>query len=109
MYRMQQQSVSKNYDPELNKISKDVRMLLKATKTIWLGQRQYIPVKPQRLARAIVGHLLAGGLSPDNSPVKAACPDALREYFLDPMAPLPDKLDIYYWLYRSFLTYKNLK
>jgi hypothetical protein len=28
-------------------------------------------------------------------------PRALREYFLDPCAPLPDAVSIYYWTYPS--------
>ena len=60
-------------------------------------------MKPQRLARAVVGHTLAAvSVEEAKSGLRSApFPDALRAYFLDKAAPLPESLDIYYWLYTS--------
>jgi hypothetical protein len=60
-----------------------------------------IEVKPQRLARAVIGHLLASNYHPDQSDIKDSFPfpEALRNYFLDQNATLPNELNIYYWFY----------
>jgi hypothetical protein len=93
------------YDPHLNKISHEVRKLVKAygeRRLIWPNKIN-ITITPQRVVRAIVGHLLAGSLSDDklNTPIKAPMPDGLRTYFLNESAPIPEELEIYYWLYLS--------
>ncbi len=62
-----------------------------------------INIKPQRVVRAIVGHLLAAEVRKDMSslPRNAAHPEAVRQYILNPSAPVPEKLEVYYWLYPS--------
>jgi hypothetical protein len=62
-----------------------------------------LSVKPQRIAKSVVGHLLAGCV-PENyqmEPISAPVPDILRDYFVNDGAPLPENVDIYYWLYPS--------
>lgn len=93
------------YDPYLNEISHSVKKLVKARsdrRLIWPNKIR-LTITPQRVARAIVGHLLAGSLSEDelNTPIKAPMPDGLRTYFLDESAAFPEQLEIYYWLYLS--------
>lgn len=97
--------LGKLYDPQLNKISYEVKSLVKShneRKLIWPGKIK-ISIAPQRVARAIVGHLLAGSLSNDknNTPVNAPMPNGLRDYFLHSTTNSPDELEIYYWLYFS--------
>jgi hypothetical protein len=93
------------YDPYLNEISRAVKKLVKAhseRRLIW-PHKIGLTITPQRVARAIVGHLLAGSLSKDEmtTPIKAPMPDGLKTYFLNPSAAFPDQLEIYYWLYLS--------
>lgn len=93
------------YDPYLNKISHEVKSFVKAhndRRLIWPNKFK-ITMTPQRVARAIVGHLLGGSLSEDkkNTPIKAPMPNGLRKYFLDPSSIVPKQVEIYYWLYLS--------
>ncbi len=91
------------YDPELIKLCNDVSQFLRAkveTDLIFPQKRSFI-IKPQRVARAIVGHLIAGCM-PDkiDEPIGSAPrSDALRNFFLNEDQPLPASIDIYYWLY----------
>lgn len=91
------------YDPELKRISSDVTKLLSATTVLSIPETLVVRVKPQRVARAIVGHLLASVPAEwTQQPLKDTDkPRTLREYFLDPYAPLPDSLSIFYWTYPS--------
>jgi hypothetical protein len=60
-----------------------------------------VRMKPQRVARAIVGHVLAANAACEagSPPVRAPFQDALRAYFLDKDAPLPSQAEIYCWVY----------
>ena len=94
------------YDPELNKVSNKVGSTVKQVcslshRGISLPPKVSIEVKPQRLARAVVGHLLASNYHPDPSDISknVPFPEALRQFFLDPKSTLPDELNIYYWYY----------
>lgn len=96
------------YDPELNKVSNRVGDLVKqlsdlSYRGISLPPQVTIEVKPQRLARAVIGHLLASNYHPDqsNSTNPGLFPKALQEYFLDKNATLPEEINIYYWFYPS--------
>jgi hypothetical protein len=97
--------LGKQYDPYLIELTHEVRRHLshRNGSIIILPPQISFIVKPQRIARAIIGHLLAGFLSnePDNKPLSAPIPDSFRSYFLDPHASMPKELDIYYWLYPS--------
>ncbi len=93
------------YDPELIKLSNEITLpaLTAKTKRIVIPNVIHAFIRPQRLARAIVGHTLAAiavdeaksGLL--NSPMS----DSMREYFLDSSLPMAKSLNIYYWLYPS--------
>lgn len=93
------------YDPALIDLSNEITAMAMGAKSqkISLPRAIFPFIKPQRIARAVVGHVLAGlavneshkGLT--SSPIS----DSLRSYFLDSTASLPDNLDIYYWIYPS--------
>lgn len=89
------------YDPELAKMSRETDGLLRAASRLYVPRQATVRVRPQRIARAVVGHLLAAEVREDMSrpPVDAPFPNILRAYFLDEAAPLPDTVDIRYWLY----------
>lgn len=55
-----------------------------------------VSVKVNRLARSIVGHLLAHGVGEHR---KGTMMDELTTYFLDDSAPFPARLKLYYWVY----------
>lgn len=96
------------YDPELNKVSNKVGDLIKqlsdlSDRGIFLPPQVTIEVKPQKLARAVIGHLLASNHHPDQSNLTypGLFPEALQKYFLDKNATLPEEINIYYWFYPS--------
>lgn len=93
------------YDTELVKLSNEVTSLAisKIEGRLALPSEVYSFVKPQRIARAVVGHALAG-VSVNEAKsglISAPFQDALRSYFLNKDAAMPDELNIYYWLYPS--------
>jgi len=95
------------YDPELNKVSNKVGTLIKQYCNLQYGNgfdlppQILIPIKPQRLARSVIGHLLASNYHPDQKDIKESIPfpETLRSYFLNQNATLPNELNIYYWFY----------
>ncbi len=92
------------YDPELIEVSKKVASIIRSQRNLGLSlpEKIGITVKPQRLLRSVVGHILAGKLPvPGESPISAPFPDSLRNYFLDQSSNLSDKFNCYYWLYPS--------
>ncbi len=98
--------LGKQYDPELNKVSKEVGSLVNKISDLSyqgfsLPPKVEIDIKPQRLARAVIGHLLASNYHPNQRDIKHHVPSSeeLRNFFLDQNAALPDNFNIYYWFY----------
>jgi hypothetical protein len=91
------------YDPALVEISNEITEIIKlaATSKIEFPETIDRDVKTQRVAKSLVGHILAGAsISEVSAPPKSAeVLDAFREYVLSPSKPMPDKLEIYYWTY----------
>lgn len=94
-----------NYDPELVKLHKEMKELSMAiiNKAFILPAQKTFFVKPQKIARSVVGHLIAANSMStvaehsEHTPVYSQ----LVEYFLDEAAPLPNNFEIYYWFYPS--------
>ena len=63
-----------------------------------LPSRLAIRARPQRLMRAVVGHLLAFGF---DRPPQGDMNEALARFVLDERAPLPAQANLYYWAYPS--------
>jgi len=92
------------YDPELIEVSKKVDNMLRVQRELGLSLPDQInlSIKPQRLIRSVIGHILAGKLPiAGKPPISAPFPDALRNYFLEQSSNIPDQVEIYYWLYPS--------
>lgn len=93
------------YDPHLVELSNAITSYVVGAKNRHIDLPRKIEVffRPQRIARAVVGHCLAA-LAVDeakNGVVSSPMGDAMRTYFLDEKACVPDELDIYYWMYPS--------
>lgn len=93
------------YDPELIKLTNEITSTVSA-----IGQRIipirrviYLNIKPQRIARSIIGHLLAAIYTGEveTGLIRSPMFDTLRYYFLNKDIPLPRGLNIYYWIYPS--------
>jgi hypothetical protein len=89
------------YDPVLIEVTKKVAGMLRVQQELGLSLPEKIDlsVKPQRLLRSVVGHILAG--KSGQLPISAPFPDALRNYFLDKSSTISDKFEVYYWVYPS--------
>lgn len=82
------------YDPALVQLSHDVGKL--ADSKLQLPARLQLVTQPNRLARSVVGHLLAFGLHQHR---QGAANEALTDFFLDERLTFPPRLRLYYWMY----------
>lgn len=90
------------FDPHLGALCRAAATLVQSPLS-FSGPIHVGPYKPARVARAIVGHVLAAYV-PERMDVReapASYIDALRRYFLDTTLPMPEGLEIYYWPYRG--------
>jgi hypothetical protein len=93
------------YDPYLNefaaKVSNYANLII--SHGISLPKSIDIEIKPQRVVRSVIGHLLAAQVREDMCTPREKAPyiEAIRQYFLDPSASTPKELEVYYWLYPS--------
>ena len=94
-----------HYDPALIDLSNAITGLALGAKRreIALPQIIYPFIKPQRIARSVVGHVLAGLAVEETTQGLFSSPisDSLRSYFLNEAAGFPENLEIYYWVYPS--------
>lgn len=93
--------LGKEYDTELKSLYDHVSALFRAREQgFFLPPKGEFPIKPQRLARCILGHMLAA------YPVEAVLDDeqlpieeTISSYVLNPSSSLPADLNLYYWYY----------
>ena len=79
------------YDVEINRFTASIREYLSNTRP--LPQAILVPVKVKRLLKGVLGHLVAAMEDADLSDFdRIAAP-----YVLDPEAPLPDSIHVFYW------------
>ena len=102
------------YDPALINLSNEITQLSLSARGRSIALPQTIPclIRPQRIARAIVGHVIAVLSVNEVSEGLKSNPiiDVMREYFLEPNAALPVGLAIYFWVYphRRQVIIKNM-
>lgn len=97
--------LGRDYDSELVRLSNEITSCVKSASNniIALPETIRVVVKSQRVARCVIGHLLAA-VSVDivkQPPQENPMDDALKEYFMNESLPLPEHVDIYYWVYPS--------
>ena len=91
------------YDPEFIIFTNQVATSLRLTQDHQISLPKLLPVtlKTQKVARSIIGHLLAGH-PPSTGPITDTPMYGLyRKYFLDKNMDFPDSLEIYFWLFPS--------
>lgn len=97
--------LGQTYDPHLKDLCEQVALWIRSNYELHLSLPSSFSVrfKPHRVARAIVGHLLAAEIRPEPyAPlVSAPMPDAMRQYFLDETQPMPERLELHCWPYPS--------
>ncbi|MEW6518639.1 MAG: hypothetical protein AB1461_04435 [Thermodesulfobacteriota bacterium] len=93
------------YDPHLKQFAGDISRVvdLAFNKGIALPGKVFISISLQRVVRSIIGHAMAAYVREDMTTPPRSAPylDALRSYFLNESQPIPDQLEIYYWIYPS--------
>lgn len=82
------------YDPALASFCNEVAKLVDSS--LVLPALLYVPGFPQRIARAIFGHIAAQGVGRYR---KGEHTESMRDWFLDETAPLPVAIRFAYWLY----------
>jgi hypothetical protein len=82
------------YDPAFISFVSNVGGFLRTK--IQLPRIINVPSQPQKLMRAVLGHLSAQGV---NRYDHGKDTEPLRDYFIDESLPLPNNIDIYYWVY----------
>lgn len=82
------------YDPELIKFSNSVTLFLKSE--ITLPEITTITIIPGLVARSVLGHLFALGI--ERRERTRLLIEAV-EFFNDTNRPLPEEIEIYYWVY----------
>lgn len=82
------------YDREYCDFTNEVASRLRSP--LMLPPRLAIRARPQRLMRAVVGHLLAFGF---NRPPEGDMNEALARFVLNESLPLPPQAGLYYWAF----------
>lgn len=82
------------YDPELIKFPNQVTSFLKTS--VILPSIVEAQIRPGCVARAVLGHLLAIGVC---RRARGEVGNKVVDFFLDPLLPFPDDMNIYCWLY----------
>lgn len=83
-----------HYDPAFIAFVNTIGMFLKTN--VHLPPTMSVRGHPQKIIRALLGHLSAQGVNRYN---KDRQTEVMRDYFLDCSLPLPDQIKVYYWLY----------
>lgn len=83
-----------NYDPSLIALTNTIKAFL--TSRLSLPPSTHIQVKPGRLVRSVIGHLLAHGVDEHRT---GTAINNLTDYFLDERAAFPKHIKLYYWIY----------
>lgn len=92
-----------DFDPSLNNMSCDVAQLIRSERWLELPPKFKVKLQPQKIARAIIGHLLAAEIRENMSfeLTSAPMPNQMRKYFLDYSADFPEQFNLYFWPYRA--------
>lgn len=81
------------YDPVINNFAIEVGRYLNSS--LELPKIVHHSVKPQRLLKAILGHLVAAKVNIENTTFDRVA----RNYVLDENAKLPSNIHVFYWIY----------
>jgi hypothetical protein len=92
-----------HFDPALNQFSRQFSSIIRNRSQLLLPSKVTFRLQPQRVARAVIGHLLAAEIRENMAmpPVLAPMRDLMRSYFLDSSSDFPKQLNLYFWPYRA--------
>lgn len=86
--------LGRNYDLAFNEFTSRVKSYI--TSRIQLPRVMHVKAKPQKIARALYGHLSAVGVDRYFESERSLL---MKKWFLDESLPMPDCLSIKYWIY----------
>jgi len=81
------------YDEELNNLVKTLTLFVNSD--LLIPQRTSLNVKPLPIIKSVIGHILAAKKELD----AAKFDTTYREFVLDEKSPIPDNLNLFYWIY----------
>ncbi len=87
--------LGQQYDPTVAAFARDVAGYV--TASILLPRSIEVPVQVQRLMKGVLGHLLAAEVDYRSSFFHPWA----KDYVLDPAAPLPAQVNIFFWLHQG--------
>lgn len=90
--------LGREYDTVLNSFSLDVKKFLDSK--LSLLNSYNIETKPNRLIRAVLGHILAAKKEIEKTPFD----EKVREILFDESKSIPDDINVFYWVYHYKLT-----
>jgi hypothetical protein len=85
--------LGRNYDTVLTSLNKDVSLYLKSN--LYFPAYTYIKTKPNKLIKAILGHLMSAKEEID----EFTFDNRIRKYLFSETESLPDDINILYWIY----------
>ena len=85
--------LGREYDPAIISFSSAVERYIKAK--VLLPATLHCPVKVERLIKGVLGHLLAAQVGCRSFALNNT---SVRDYVLDPCEPLPDTINVFFWL-----------
>ena len=93
------------YDPFLKQFTSDISQVvdLSINKGFVFPKSITVNISLQRVVRSIIGHTMAAYVREKMTEPSENIPyiESLRNYFLNDSEPIPDNLQIYYWVYPS--------
>lgn len=92
-----------NYDLELKEMANRVTSNLPRSRVDWETGDPFfsIEVQPHKIARAVIGHLLAACAFEEitRNTDYPIFPKTLQQYFMSPSDPLPEQVDVFFWVH----------
>lgn len=85
--------LGKEYDPVLNEFSKSIGQHLKST--LNMPSEINLNIKPQRLVRAVLGHLVSAKVEIDGSRFD----ELVRSFIREKDLALPEDINVFYWVF----------
>jgi hypothetical protein len=85
--------LGREYDPVLNEFANNVALYVRSP--LHLPPIINVETKPQKLIRAILGHLVAAKSELDD----VVFDQQVRDFIFDETASLPEEINVFYWIY----------
>lgn len=82
------------FDPSINRFGREIKRVIDSS-LVMPSQTIHVREKPDRIARAVLGHLLSAKINVEDS----AFDDEVRGFIFDDTVPIPETMNVYYWVF----------